>query len=138
MRNNKYDVLAQTRPNMSQAQSILRQAVKHIPTHGFTLQTIALSAPAGTKLSDTAISALFGPGDAAQRTLIRAWLEEGRLNMSTVTSSSNSGSLSDPGSISMEDILLKRLEWNEPVLPHLKDVRNLLSVFNRTPSDDTY
>jgi hypothetical protein len=30
----------------------------------------------------------------------------------------------------MEDVLLKRLEWNEPVLPHLKDVRPFPSFLN--------
>lgn len=105
---------------MAQAEAILRQAFNQISTYGFTRRAIAHSIPnSATPLSETAISALFGPGDAAQRTLIRAWLNEGRMHMSTATPSASSKS----DAISMEDALLKRLEWNEPVLPHLKDVR---------------
>jgi ubiquinone biosynthesis protein COQ9 len=105
---------------MAQAEAILRQAFNQISTHGFTRRAIAHSIPdSATSLSETAISALFGPGDAAQRTLIRAWLNEGRLHMSTATPSASS----KPEAVSMEGALLKRLEWNEPVLPHLKDVR---------------
>ena len=105
---------------MAQAGAILRRVFPQIPTHGFTRRAIAHSVPGdATPLSETAISALFGPGDAAQRTLIRAWLNEGRMHMSTATPSTTSKSVC----IFMEDVLLKRLEWNEPVLPHLKDVR---------------
>lgn len=111
---------------MAQAQAILRRAFAHIPNHGFTRRAIALSVPAsGTPLSETAISALFGAGDNADRTLIRAWLEEGRPQMNPAASqngesSSSAGSMPSP---TMEEVLLRRLKWNEPVLHHLKDVR---------------
>lgn len=111
---------------MAQARTILRGAFAHIPTHGFTRRSIALSIPAsGTQLSETAISALFGAGDNADRTLIRAWLEEGRAQMGSAAphnrdSSSSAGSTP---SATMEEVLLRRLKWNEPVLHHLKDVR---------------
>lgn len=36
--------------------------------------------------------------------------------------SNASSNSSPPRAISMEDALLGRLEWNLPVLPHLKDV----------------
>lgn len=118
----------ETSIQMAQAQTILRCAFTHIPTHGFTRRAIALSMPgSATQLSETAISALFGAGDNADRTLIRAWLEEGRAQMNPVAphngeSSSTAGSTS---SATMEEVLLRRLKWNEPVLHHLKDVRYL-------------
>jgi ubiquinone biosynthesis protein COQ9 len=104
---------------MAQTEAILRRALAQIPTHGFTRRAIAHSIPDnGPPLSETAISALFGPGDAAQRTLIRAWLDGGRMHMGAATPSASSNS----DTPSMGDVLLKRLEWNEPVLPYLKDV----------------
>lgn len=118
--------LLETHTQMAQAQAILRRAFTHIPTHGFTRRAIALSVPAsGTPLSETAISALFGAGDNADRSLIRAWLEEGRAQMNPISSSN--GECSNPAgsttSTTMEEVLLRRLKWNEAVLHHLKDVR---------------
>ncbi len=103
---------------MSSAQALLKRAVKLVPTHGFTRETLALSTVSDGKesrLSQTAISALFGPGDEATKTLIRAWMEQGREDMKCVAS--HSDKVPD-----MQDVLLRRLRWNESTLPHLKDV----------------
>ncbi len=103
---------------MSSAQALLKRAVKLVPTHGFTRETLALSTVSDGKesrLSQTAISALFGPGDEATKTLIRAWMEQGREDMKCVASQSDK--VPD-----MQDVLLRRLRWNESTLPHLKDV----------------
>lgn len=110
---------------MAQVESILRRAFLNIPTHGFTRNAIALasiSEKSPRPLSETAISALFGAGDEANRTLIRAWMQEGRtqMNSSSLPASNPSGS---PRVSTMEQVLLRRLQWNEPVLEHLKDVR---------------
>ncbi|KAF9520865.1 hypothetical protein BS47DRAFT_1286636 [Hydnum rufescens UP504] len=94
------------------SRALLRRAFPLIPTHGFTRKTLALSFP-NAPLSETAVSALFGQGDEAPKTLIRAWMEEGRRQMSVRES---------------PDVLLKRLDWNIPVLPHLKDAFALLSA----------
>jgi ubiquinone biosynthesis protein COQ9 len=110
------------------SQALLRRAFSLIPTHGFTRKTLALSSP-NAPLSETAVSALFGQGDEAPKTLIRAWMEEGRRHMSLregpviPSSEDHKGpGTAAPRAFVMEDVLLKRLDWNVPVLPHLKDV----------------
>jgi hypothetical protein len=110
-----------------------------VPTHGFTRQALALSAvrnssitelPPETnesiasasmqtqldgQLSEVAIDALFGRGDAARRTLINAWLESGKTDMSAGLSSSSSKP-------TVKDALERRLNYNFPVLGHLPEV----------------
>lgn len=102
-------------------QTILRHAFTHIPTYGFTRQSLALASasvsPTGTRLGDTAISALFGAGSEAEKTLLKAWMEEGRMRMCELGEGKGKGR-----AVQMEDVLQRRLEWNEPVLDHLKDV----------------
>jgi len=122
------------------SQALLRRAFPLISTHGFTRKTLALSSP-NAPLSETAVSALFGKGDEAPRTLIRAWMEEGRRQMCVMdgrvissdghraTGSGTGASASTThDALMMEDVLLKRLDWNVPVLPHLKDAFALLST----------
>jgi hypothetical protein len=70
----------------------------------------ALPEPHAEPLSDSAVTALFGPGDAARRTLINAWLDEGRTHMRTVPVDG------------VKRALLARLEYNVPVLSHLPEV----------------
>jgi len=67
-------------------------------------------------LNDTAVSALFGTGDEARRTLVEGWLEEGLRSM--VNRSSES--------VCVRDALRARLEYNEPVLRHLPEVHSYI------------
>ena len=106
---------------MSSAKAILKRAVKLVPTHGFTRETLALSEISdaadgrGSPLSETAVSALFGPGHEATKTLIKAWMDEGREDMKLAVN--ESAQVPD-----IQSVLLRRLRWNERALPHLKDV----------------
>ncbi len=68
-----------------------------------------LPEPRTEPLTDSAVSALFGEGDNAWRTLIQAWLEEGRVRMRTPVPST-------------KDALRARLHYNEPALAHLPEV----------------
>lgn len=99
---------------------LLRIATGLVPTHGFTRQALAqsvLALPEDTAhaepLSDLATTALFGSGDDARRTLINAWLQNGLTDMGTV----------DSAKPTVKDVLHARLRYNEPVLPHLPEVR---------------
>ena len=84
-------------------------------THGFTREALSRSVlslpePHPTPLNETAVSALFGKGDDARRTLIEAWLSEGLADMKNAPSKS------------LKDILSQRLRYNEPVLGLLPEV----------------
>lgn len=110
--------------------ALLHHAFPLIPTHGFSREAISLAAlrlPAPHNctepLSNTAISALFGKGDEARKTLIRAWLEEGRADMGRGEDIKASGVEGKGETTRMVDILEKRLKWNVPVLGYLKEVR---------------
>ena len=74
-----------------------------------------LPEPHSEPLSDGAVTALFGRGDDARRTLVRAWLEDARCRMRR-----------EPAS-TMRDVLHARMRMNEPVLEHLPEVRFVLS-----------
>ncbi|KAG6857371.1 hypothetical protein H0H87_004731 [Tephrocybe sp. NHM501043] len=89
--------------------------------HGFTREALACSVldlpPAeahAQPLSDSAVSALFGVGDLARRALIRVWLEDGIRHIQ-----------SQPTNSTLREVLRARLEFNEPVLRHLPEVRVL-------------
>ncbi|KAF5391589.1 hypothetical protein D9757_002540 [Collybiopsis confluens] len=90
---------------MSRSQ-LLSKASLLIKTHGFTREALARSVLGfeghTEPLSDTAVSSLFGRGDEARKTLIQAWLDEGRLEM-------RSGKTSG-----LKGILQTRLEYNKP------------------------
>ncbi|KAI0783987.1 hypothetical protein BC629DRAFT_1594106 [Irpex lacteus] len=88
---------------------LLRLALHHVRTHGFTREALSRSVlslpqPHSAPLSETAVSALFGNGEDARRTLIEAWLNEGLADMKNAPSKS------------LKDILSHRLRYNEPVL----------------------
>ncbi|KAF8329067.1 uncharacterized protein EI90DRAFT_3063099 [Cantharellus anzutake] len=93
---------------MSSASAILKRAVKLVPAYADSLSD------GKTRLSDSAVSALFGPGDKATKALVIAWMEEGCEDMKLAAS--GTGSV-----LGMEDVLSRRLRWNENVLPHLTD-----------------
>lgn len=82
-------------------------------------------------LSDTAVSALFGHGDDARRTLIKAWLGEGLRHMSSIPGverratpllSLDTSRTGTEKKASVGDALRARLEYNEPVLQYLPEV----------------
>lgn len=103
---------------------LLRAAFPLIRTHGFTRKTLSVAAlslprPSEHPLSDTAINALFGEGEEAPRTLLNAWLVEGRRNMEGSEDKSVGG------------LLKYRLRWNEPVLQFLPEVCREFPAVNR-------
>lgn len=97
--------------------ALLKLALPLVESYGFTRQALSfsvLSLPDGsheTPLKDTAVSALFGNGDDARRTLITAWLDEARTTMATATTTKT-----------ISSILNARLKANEPVLQYLPEV----------------
>lgn len=103
---------------------LLQLSLPLVKTYGFSRETLARSALCldssdrahAEPLSDTAVSALFGPGDEARRTLIEAWLKEGLRSME------NPAQRNGEVSTRMRDALRARLEYNEPVLGHLSEV----------------
>ena len=95
---------------------LLKAAFPLVRTHGFTRQALSDAAlhipkPHSEPLSETAVTALFGSGENARRTLLSAWLEEGRNDMEKCDNKD------------MSSILKHRLRWNEPVLHYLPEVR---------------
>ncbi|KAG9224553.1 hypothetical protein PLEOSDRAFT_1107273 [Pleurotus ostreatus PC15] len=106
---------------------LLKLALPLIPTHGFTRAALAesvLALPASSQhtapLSDTAVSALFGEGDDARRTLINAWLAEGISQMGKTPSSAPPLGQASPRP-SIRDILHQRLRYNEQALQYLPE-----------------
>jgi hypothetical protein len=76
------------------------------------------------------VSALFGNGDLSRRTLIQAWLQDGLRHMASVpgvgrpTANTTPDCRVDSGKkATVGDVLRARLEYNEPVLPYLPEVR---------------
>jgi ubiquinone biosynthesis protein COQ9 len=121
---------------------LLKLALPLVKTHGFTRETLSrsvLSLPANEvhtePLSDTAVSALFGHGDDARRTLIKAWLGDGLRHMGSIPGVERSAtpllalepSRTGTGKkASVRDVLRARLEYNEPALPYLSEAFALL------------
>jgi hypothetical protein len=94
---------------------LLKLATPLVQHHGFTRtalahSVLALPEPHAEPLSDSAVTALFGQGDAARRTLVNAWLDEGRAHMRAVPVDG------------VKRALLARLEYNVPVLSYLPEV----------------
>ncbi len=104
---------------------LLKLATPLVQQHGFTRTALAhsvlsLSEPHAEPLSDSAVTALFGQGDAARRTLINAWLNEGRAHMRAVPADG------------LKRALLARLEYNVPVLGHLPEVCSISLIMCHT------
>ena len=100
---------------------LLKLATSLVQRHGFTRtalarSVLALPEPHTEPLSDSAVSALFGQGDAARRTLIKAWLDEGRAHMRAVPVDG------------VKSALLARLEYNVPVLGYLPEVCSICLI----------
>ncbi|KDQ57140.1 hypothetical protein JAAARDRAFT_157264 [Jaapia argillacea MUCL 33604] len=103
---------------------LLKSALPLIKDHGFTRQALSLSAlslpqPHKEPLSDSAVSALFGIGDDARRTLVEAWLDNAREEMVFGVAPN------------VREILRARLKCNEPVLGYLPEVFALLALPSR-------
>lgn len=99
---------------------LLQLAVPLVRTHGFTRTALAravldLPQPHAEPLPDAAVTALFGQGDDARRTLVRAWLDDARCQMRREESPVSTST--------MRDVLYARMRTNEPVLRHLPEVR---------------
>ena len=111
---------------------LLKLAIPLVQHHGFTRtalahSVLALPEPHPEPLSDSAVTALFGQGDAARRTLINAWLDEGRAHMRAVPVDG------------VKRALLARLEYNVPVLSYLPEVCSSIRFdygFTRILTDD--
>ena len=104
---------------MTTTARLLQLAVPLVKTHGFTRAALAravldLPQPHAEPLPDAAVTALFGRGDNARRTLVRAWLEDARGRMRRDAGTS---------ALCMRDVLHARMRTNEPVLEHLPEVR---------------
>ncbi|KAJ7126783.1 hypothetical protein C8R44DRAFT_779557 [Mycena epipterygia] len=102
---------------------LLKLALPLISEHGFTRAALArsvlhLPVPHAEPLSDSAVSALFGTGDRARKTLIHAWLDGGLENMGQHAAAPTS----------VAQALHARLAYNEPALTHLPEAFALLSA----------
>ncbi|KAF8630705.1 hypothetical protein AX15_002758 [Amanita polypyramis BW_CC] len=124
---------------------LLRSALPLVRTHGFTREALARSVLSqdnvnhvsnlehSEPLSEEAVSALFGQGDDARRTLIQAWLDEGLSYMREAGKQSQeqqqnqiqNGLDPRPGP-SLGQVLHARLAYNEPVLSHIPEAFALL------------
>jgi ubiquinone biosynthesis protein COQ9 len=88
-----------------------------VPTLGFTRTAISQAAAnvcSNQELPNRSIDHIFGRGDDARKTLIRAWLDKGREAMA----------VPNAAGVNVKDSLQRRLEWNTPVLDKLPEVVN--------------
>ncbi|KAG2149090.1 uncharacterized protein EDB93DRAFT_360423 [Suillus bovinus] len=107
---------------------LLKLALPLIETHGFTREALSLSAlslptPLVHPLPDASVTALFGAGDDACRTLVHAWLDDAKCRMRKEATES----------VGMGDVLKARLRSNEPVLKHLPEAFALLASSSSLP-----
>ena len=110
--------------------ALLKLALPLVKNHGFTRSALSLAVmqlPSGSHaapLNDTAVDALFGEGDEARRTLIRAWLDDARVSMRTSYSQYSQGgaTTSTAQTPNLGNVLKMRLNKNEDVLKHLPEV----------------
>ncbi|KAG6374356.1 hypothetical protein JVT61DRAFT_4387 [Boletus reticuloceps] len=114
----------------TQSARLLQLALPLVKTHGFTRTALAravleLPQPHAEPLPDAAVTALFGHGDNARRTLIRAWLDDACCRMEQDHASASAST------VTMRDVLHARLRMNEPVLGHLAQGFALLSTSSR-------
>ncbi|KZW03258.1 hypothetical protein EXIGLDRAFT_664399 [Exidia glandulosa HHB12029] len=103
---------------------LLRTAVPLVQTYGFSRSLLAHAYTLGSPnandvprqpLSDAALRALFGAGDAPERALFGEWLRVGLEDMRNDASTSTTGDRH----AQLNSLLLRRLEWNTPALSHL-------------------
>ena len=94
---------------------LLQLALPLVQTYGFTRAALShsvfrLPKPHSEQLSESAVTALFGHGDDARKTLINAWLDDARNQMRAAP---------EP---TIKAALKRRLRQNEPVLQFLPEV----------------
>ncbi|EPT01641.1 hypothetical protein FOMPIDRAFT_1023141 [Fomitopsis schrenkii] len=104
---------------MSRAQ-LLQLALPLVQTYGFTRAALShsvfrLPRPHSEQLSESAVTALFGNGNDARKTLIDAWLDDARNQMKAAPEPTIKAALSH------------RLKQNEPVLQFLPEALALLA-----------
>jgi ubiquinone biosynthesis protein COQ9 len=107
--------------------ALLQRAFTLVPAHGFTRQTLALagsSTASAAPLTDTSITALFGPGDDARRAFIQAWLDDATKQSISETPAA----VVPPSTAALKQALASRLHANTPVLHHLSEAFGLLSA----------
>ena len=115
-------------------EALLKLALPLVKNHGFTRSALSLAVMYSSSgnhtapLNDTAVDALFGEGDEARRTLIRAWLDDARISLRTSYSQAGTAT-STARTPSLENVLKTRLSKNEEVLKHLPDVSTHESPF---------
>ncbi|TFK70328.1 hypothetical protein BDN72DRAFT_839260 [Pluteus cervinus] len=120
--------------------TLLKHALPLIRNYGFTREALAhsvlemdASRSHTEPLSESAISALFGRGDEARRTLINAWLDQGISDMKVTTSPNTSLSATSSQATgahrypSVRDALHTRLRYNEPVLQYVPEAYAVLA-----------
>ncbi|KIM67598.1 hypothetical protein SCLCIDRAFT_1111111 [Scleroderma citrinum Foug A] len=118
---------------MTTRSALLKLAIPLVSSHGFTREALARSVlslpePHPDPLPDTAVTALFGQGDNASRTLVNAWLEDARRRVREEVQPSSH----------MRQVLLARMTMNEPVIEHLPEAFALLaSSSSIVPVDPT-
>jgi ubiquinone biosynthesis protein COQ9 len=124
--------------------ALLQRACTLIPTHGFTRQTLSLAgalssssqAPSGSTLpgnnegpssvlSEASITALFGPGDDACRTLIRAWMDDATARSIPQPPPT---AIVPTSSLTLKTLLASRLRENALVLSRLPEAFALLAA----------
>jgi len=101
--------------------AILKDAVTLVPTLGFTRTAMSQAAAnvcSNQELPNRSIDHIFGRGDDARKTLIRAWLDKGREAMA----------VPNAAGVNVKDSLQRRLEWNTPVLDKLPEAFALLAT----------
>ncbi|TFY62986.1 hypothetical protein EVJ58_g3511 [Rhodofomes roseus] len=106
---------------------LLQLAIPLVQTYGFTRAALShsvfrLPKPHSEQLSDSAVTALFGEGNDARKTLIDAWLEDARQHMRASPSPT------------IKAILTQRLKQNEPVLQFLPEAFALLASPTKRPA----
>ncbi|KAG8934760.1 hypothetical protein FRC01_000441 [Tulasnella sp. 417] len=106
------------------ASAILKKAFPLIPTHGFTRTCIAEA----SALSDTAITALFGRDEEAERVLVSAWLKEGVESIGGGAEPPTSPPPPAAFHAQLKGSLGRRLKYNEPVLKHLPEAFAVLGT----------
>lgn len=130
-RGTSYPLFTRSNANSGCSTRLLRLALPLVKTHGFTRGALAQSVlhlpPPETHtapLSDAAISALFGHGTKAERSLVDFFFDEGIEHMKS-RAQMFSDSLGRAPSV--KEVLEERLKFNESVLEHLSDAFALLA-----------
>ncbi|KAL7410600.1 hypothetical protein BDY24DRAFT_399563 [Mrakia frigida] len=112
---------------------LLRHSLPHIPTHGFSLESLSLASLSlpppyhySQPLNSAGISTLFGRGREPQRALVKEWLMDKRGEMQREWK--GKGKEGRMSSTLLHQILENRLRMNEEVRPWLAEAFALFSI----------